>query len=174
MEVIRGRERDCRQEVRSAVQALRCYKSVIIPPKEDTGGAKSECCFMEFTYEHVAIMYARACRAWYAPRAHRIVKRRIEELVRAGDHEGVEAWSAEGGRGQGGGNVLSLRRGLLCRLLTSPSRSRALRSAQSGCPDTPEISRGKIDCLPRAPAGFTTPILDGCGLRDQALARPIG
>jgi hypothetical protein len=48
---------------------------------------------MEFTYEHAAIMYARACRAWYGPRAHRVVKRTIEELARAGDHEGVEAWS---------------------------------------------------------------------------------
>src|SRR5215471_6752395 len=59
----------------------------------------------------------------------------------------------------------------LCPLLTSPSRSQALRPAQSGCPDTPEISRGKIDRLPRTPAGFTTPILDGRGLRDHTLAR---
>jgi len=57
------------------------------------GGAKSGCYFMEFTYEHAAIMYARACRAWYGPRAHRIVKERIEELARAGDHDGVRAWS---------------------------------------------------------------------------------
>ena len=50
--------------------------------------------------------------------------------------------------------------------------SRALRPAQSGLPDAPEISRGKIDRLPRTPAGFTTPVLDGCGLRDHLLARP--
>jgi hypothetical protein len=48
---------------------------------------------MEFTYEHAAIMYSRACRAWYGPRAHRIVRKRIEELARAGDHDGVRAWS---------------------------------------------------------------------------------
>ena len=46
---------------------------------------------------------------------------------------------------------------LLCRLLTSPPRSQALRPAQSGCPDTPEISRGKTDRLHRALAGFTNP-----------------
>jgi hypothetical protein len=33
-----------------------------------------------------------------------------------------------------------------------PPRSRALRPAQSGCPDTPEISRGKTDRLPRKKA----------------------
>jgi hypothetical protein len=43
---------------------------------------------------------------------------------------------------------------LLCRLLTSPSRSRSLRPAQSGLPDTPEISRGKFDRLPCTPAGL--------------------
>src|SRR5580658_3406101 len=63
---------------------------------------------------------------------------------------------------------------LLCLLLTSPPRSRALRPAQSGSPDTPEISRGKTDRLRRTPAGFTTSILDGRGLRDHRLARPIG
>jgi hypothetical protein len=55
---------------------------------------------------------------------------------------------------------------LLCPLLTSPPRSRALRPAQSGSPNTSEISRGKTDRLRRTPAGFTTPILDGRGLRD--------
>jgi hypothetical protein len=36
-------------------------------------------------------MYARACRAWYGMRAPRIVKKRIEELRRAGDLGGVAA-----------------------------------------------------------------------------------
>src|SRR5664280_1058112 len=63
---------------------------------------------------------------------------------------------------------------LLCPLLTSPPRSRTLRSAQSGLPDAPKPSRGKIDRLHRTPAGFTTPVLDGRGLRDPLLARPAG
>ena len=63
---------------------------------------------------------------------------------------------------------------LLCPLLTSPPRSRALRPAQSGFPNTAETSRGKIDRLRRTPAGFTTPVLDGRGLRDHLLARPAG
>jgi len=63
---------------------------------------------------------------------------------------------------------------LLRRLLTSLPRSRALRPAQSGLPDTTEISRGKIDRLPCTPAGFTTPSLDDLGLRDQLPARPAG
>ena len=43
-----------------------------------------------------------------------------------------------------------------------------------GLPDTAQTSRGKTDRLHRIPAGFTTPALDGCGLRDSALARPAG
>jgi hypothetical protein len=38
-------------------------------------------------------MYARACRAWYGPRAPRVVRSKIEELQRAGDQDGVRAWS---------------------------------------------------------------------------------
>jgi hypothetical protein len=50
----------------------------------------------------------------------------------------------------------------------------SLAPAQSGCPDTPEISRGKIDCLSPPARRITTLILDGYGLRNQLLARPIG
>src|SRR5215203_1692752 len=65
-------------------------------------------------------------------------------------------------------------RGLLCPLLTSPPRSRTLPSAQSGIPDAAWISRGKTDRLRRTPAGFTTPTLDGSGLRGHLPARPAG
>ena len=40
--------------------------------------------------------------------------------------------------------------------------------------NTAQISRGKIDRLHRAPAEFTTPVVDDCGLRDHLLARPVG
>ena len=64
---------------------------------------------------------------------------------------------------------------LLCPLLTSAPRSRPPCDALSpDCRDTAQISRGKIDRLRRTPAGFTTPVLDGCGLRDHLLARPAG
>jgi hypothetical protein len=43
--------------------------------------------------DDAAAIYARACRAWYGKRAPRIVKKRIEELKRAGDAKGVEAWT---------------------------------------------------------------------------------
>jgi hypothetical protein len=39
---------------------------------------------------------------------------------------------------------------------------------------TTQTSRGKIDRLRRTPAGFTTPVLDGRGLRDLLLARAAG
>jgi hypothetical protein len=48
---------------------------------------------MHITSEDAAAMYARACRAWYGPKAPLIVRGKIEELRRAGDHSGVIAWS---------------------------------------------------------------------------------
>jgi hypothetical protein len=48
---------------------------------------------MEITKEHAAIMYARACRAWYGRRAPRIVQNKIAQLQQSGDRDGVEAWS---------------------------------------------------------------------------------
>jgi hypothetical protein len=48
------------------------------------------------------------------------------------------------------------------------------RSARIFFPDTSQTSRDKVDRLPRTPAGFTTPVLDDCGLRDLLLARPAG
>src|SRR5208283_5227378 len=72
------------------------------------------------------------------------------------------------------GRAFSRYTGLLCPLLTSPTRSRALRRVQSVFPDAPDTSRGTIDRLPRTPAGFTTPALDDRGLRSHTPARPAG
>jgi hypothetical protein len=48
---------------------------------------------MQASLDDATAIYARACRAWYGKRAPRIVKTRIEELRRAGDFKGVEAWT---------------------------------------------------------------------------------
>jgi hypothetical protein len=48
---------------------------------------------MHVSPDDAAAIYARACRAWYGKRAPRVVKKRIEELRRAGDLGGVEAWT---------------------------------------------------------------------------------
>ncbi len=48
---------------------------------------------MYATLDDATAIYARACRAWYGKRAPSVVKRRIKELQRAGDAEGVEAWN---------------------------------------------------------------------------------
>lgn len=45
-------------------------------------------------------------------------------------------------------------------------------SLSPGSGDATQISRGKFDRLPRAPAGFAPRALDGYGLRDQLPARP--
>ena len=63
---------------------------------------------------------------------------------------------------------------LLCLLLTSAPRSRPLRAAQSGFPDTAQISRGKNDRLHRTLVGSTAPVLDDRGLCRTSLARPTG
>ena len=49
---------------------------------------------MKITHEQAAEMYARACRAWYGPRAKGIVRKKIKQLERKGDHSGVVAWTA--------------------------------------------------------------------------------
>jgi hypothetical protein len=49
---------------------------------------------METTDEEAAYMYARACRAWYGPRAPGIVREKIRQLQQQGDLGGVRAWSA--------------------------------------------------------------------------------
>src|SRR5438132_3566561 len=63
---------------------------------------------------------------------------------------------------------------LLCPLLTPAPRSRTLRCPQSRFRDTTQASRGNVNRLPRMPAGFTVPALDGCGLRGSRPARPAG
>src|ERR1700704_5861705 len=64
---------------------------------------------------------------------------------------------------------------LLCRLLTSVLRSDRLTASPVSFPrQQRRFSRGKTDRLRRTPAGFTTPVLDGRGLRDHLLARPTG
>jgi hypothetical protein len=49
---------------------------------------------MKITGDEAAQMYARACRAWYGPRAEGIVRKKIKQLERKGDQSGVVAWTA--------------------------------------------------------------------------------
>jgi hypothetical protein len=48
---------------------------------------------MYISGEEVAVIYARACWAWYGKRAHLIVTEQIRRFKRSGDASGVEAWS---------------------------------------------------------------------------------
>jgi len=54
---------------------------------------QTQCDMMYVSDEDAAVIYAQAFLAWYGKRAPRIVKKRIEELRRAGDIKGVVAWS---------------------------------------------------------------------------------
>jgi hypothetical protein len=47
---------------------------------------------MHVSQEDAAIMYARACRAWYGKRASNVVADKLRELQRRGDAGGVAAW----------------------------------------------------------------------------------
>jgi hypothetical protein len=49
---------------------------------------------MDISKEEAAMMYARACRAWYGARAQGIVRKKIKQLERQGDFDGVHAWTA--------------------------------------------------------------------------------
>jgi hypothetical protein len=39
-----------------------------------------------------AKIYAKACKAWYGPRARRVVEKRVHEMRTRGDKSGIRAW----------------------------------------------------------------------------------
>jgi uncharacterized protein YoaH (UPF0181 family) len=47
---------------------------------------------MDVTPSEAAKIYAKACKAWYGPRARRVVLNRIQEMRTRGDQSGVKAW----------------------------------------------------------------------------------
>jgi hypothetical protein len=47
---------------------------------------------MQVSPAEAAKIYAKACRAWYGPRAHRVVLKRLQEMRTLGDHSGIKAW----------------------------------------------------------------------------------
>jgi hypothetical protein len=51
---------------------------------------------MHVTERQAASMYARACRAWYGPRASRVVKDKIKQLRALNDEAGIRMWTLVG------------------------------------------------------------------------------
>ena len=47
---------------------------------------------MHVTPDEAAKIYAKACRAWYGPRARRVVLSKVQEMRTRGDHSGIKAW----------------------------------------------------------------------------------
>ena len=47
---------------------------------------------MHVTPDEAAKIYAKACRAWYGPRAQRVVLSKVQEMRTRGDHSGIKAW----------------------------------------------------------------------------------
>jgi hypothetical protein len=48
---------------------------------------------MQVSSDDAAMMYARACRAWYGRRALRVVTSKMQELQQRGDAGGAAAWA---------------------------------------------------------------------------------
>ncbi len=48
---------------------------------------------MNANIDEAAVIYARACAAWYGRRAPRIIMTRVSELRQSGDLDGVRAWT---------------------------------------------------------------------------------
>ena len=48
---------------------------------------------MRVSQSDAAVIYARACRAWYGKRASKVVADQIRRLKRRGDAEGVAIWT---------------------------------------------------------------------------------
>jgi hypothetical protein len=47
---------------------------------------------MHIGIDEAAKIYAKACRAWYGPRAQTVVRRKVDEMHARGDESGVQAW----------------------------------------------------------------------------------
>jgi hypothetical protein len=47
---------------------------------------------MHIGIDEAAKIYAKACRAWYGPRARQVVRRKVDEMHARGDRSGVQAW----------------------------------------------------------------------------------
>jgi hypothetical protein len=47
---------------------------------------------MQVTQSEAAKIYAKACKAWYGPRARKVVLNRVQEMRTRGDQSGVKAW----------------------------------------------------------------------------------
>lgn len=76
------------------------------------------------------------------------------------------------------GGEVDPRHNLLCPLLTPGVRSEAITGPSVwlgplSSPDTPQVSWGKFMFFRCTTAGFTPLVLDGYGLRDLTLTRPI-
>ena len=48
---------------------------------------------MHIGIDDAVSMYARACRAWYGPRAAKVARAEIQKLRKRGDLSGVEVWT---------------------------------------------------------------------------------
>jgi hypothetical protein len=48
---------------------------------------------MEVSSHDAAVIYARACRAWYGKRAVRVVSEQVRNMKRRGDAGGLAMWS---------------------------------------------------------------------------------
>jgi hypothetical protein len=48
---------------------------------------------MEMSSHDAAVVYARACRAWYGKRAFRVVGEQVRNMKRRGDADGLAMWS---------------------------------------------------------------------------------
>ena len=48
---------------------------------------------MQISRSDAAVIYARACRAWYGRRALKVVTDQIRRLKRRGDADGVAIWT---------------------------------------------------------------------------------
>jgi hypothetical protein len=48
---------------------------------------------MHIGIDDAVSMYARACRAWYGPRAAKVARAEVQKLRNRGDLSGVEVWT---------------------------------------------------------------------------------
>ena len=52
---------------------------------------------LQISRSEAALIYARACRAWYGTRALAVAKDKVHQLKRRGDAAGVDIWTKVAG-----------------------------------------------------------------------------
>src|SRR5262249_32970462 len=74
--------------MRNGGATMRIGANAVVSSRECANGGM----MMHVNPLEAAKIYAKACKAWYGPRAQRVVQKRVQEMRTRGDQSGIRAW----------------------------------------------------------------------------------